>query len=83
MDKILDNFGNLFKFCSNAAELYEFYQSSELVKISVSISNLFHKYAQSSDEYEKKHNRLAINDLILQYKNSLQEIGVNIADFTW
>lgn len=83
MDKILDNFGNLFKLCSDAAELYEFYQNSELVKISVSFSDLFHKYAKSSDEYEKKHIRLDINDLLLQYKKELQKTGVNIADFTW
>ena len=53
------------------------------MKISVSFSDLFHKYAQSSDEYEKKHIRLDINDLLLQYKKELQKTGVNIADFTW
>lgn len=83
MDKFLENFANLCKLYSNAAELYEFYQESELVKISVSISNLFHRYAKSSDDYEKKHIKLDIDDLIFRYKNALQEIGINTNDFSW
>ena len=83
MDKFLENFANLCKLYSNAAELYEFYQESELVKMSVSISDLFYRYAKTSNEYDKKHIRLDINDLIFKYKNTLQEIGVNITDFTW
>lgn len=83
MAKILENVATFSKLCSDAAELYKFYQDSELVKMSVSISDLFYRYAKTSNEYDKKHIRLDINDLIFKYKNTLQEIGVNITDFTW
>lgn len=81
MNKILESIGILTNAYSNAVELYEFYQDSDLVKISVAISDLFQKYAQTSNEYDKRHIQLDINDLLSRYKNALQEINVNIKDF--
>lgn len=73
--------GDILKTFGNATELYDFYQKSELVKISIELSDLFHRYSQNSDEGVKKHIKLEIKDNISRYKAALQEIGINPKDF--
>ena len=79
----METIGNILKTFENATDLYGFYQKSELVKISITLSELFHRYSQASDEYEKNHIKFDINDCISRYKNALQEIGINPKDFFW
>lgn len=68
---------------ADATELYDFYQTSELVRISVALSEQFHRYSQTSEEYEKKHIKLDINDYISKYKEILQKMGIDSNDFSW
>jgi len=53
------------------------------VKISVALSEQFHIYSQTSDEYVKKHITVDINDFIARYKIALKEIGIDSSNFSW
>lgn len=83
MGELLDNIEVLTKNFANATELYRFYQQSELVKLSIILSDLFHRYSQTSDEYVKKHLKVDIDDIITKYKNALQKIGIDLNSFSW
>lgn len=77
----LETIGNILKTFEKATELYDFYQKSELVRISIELSDRFHRYSQTSDECAKKHIKLEIKDNISRYKDALQEIGITPKDF--
>ncbi len=82
MKELLNEIESLVNTFANATDLYSFYQQSELVKLSVAISEQFHKYSQTSDEYVKKHITVDINDFIARYKIALKEIGIDSSDFS-
>ena len=81
MGELLNNIESLAKTFANATDLYDFYQQSELVRLSVALAEQFQIYSETSDEYIKKHIRLDIDDIIIKYKNSLQEIGIDANNY--
>lgn len=83
MKELLNKIESLADTFANATDLYSFYQQSELVKLSVALSEQFHKYSQTSDEYVKKHITVDINDFIFRYKIALKEIGIDSSNFSW
>jgi len=83
MEGTLNKIESLANTFAKATDLYRFYQRSELVKISVALSEQFLKYSQSSDEYDKKHITVDINDFIARYKTALKEIGIDSRNFSW
>jgi len=83
MEETLNKIQSLANTFANATDLYRFYQQSELVKISVALSEQFHIYSQTSDEYVKKHITVDINDFIARYKIALKEIGIDSSNFSW
>ena len=73
--------GKILKSFANATELYDFYQQSDLVKISVALAEKFYNFSQTSDEYVKRHIKVDIDDYISRYKNALKEIDIEFNDF--